>query len=109
MKYLLNGVAIAAALVIAGPTWAQAPATSGAPSAAAPAAPMAPQRHKRVPHMAGHRSGGSTADQLNGQELARIQGGGAPPPSPQPMGGVPGQPNIERGIPGAGQPSPSLR
>ena len=45
MKHLLNGVAIAAALAIAAPAWAQAPMTpggAGAPSAAAPAAPAAP-------------------------------------------------------------------
>ena len=60
MKHLLNGVAIAAALAIAAPAWAQAPMTpaaKSAPKAAAPAAapaagaPMAPmaskQRHKR--------------------------------------------------------------
>jgi hypothetical protein len=91
MKHLLNGVAIAAALVIAAPAWAQAPASSAAkaPAAAAPPAPMtgmaSPQRHKRVRHM-GHMakrgSGGSQADQLNGQELARIQGGGTAPPMP---------------------------
>jgi hypothetical protein len=92
MKHLLNGVAIAAALVIAAPVWAQAPTTGAAPAApkaAAPAAPMtgmaSPQRHKRVRHMARHGSGGSQADQLNGQELARIQGGGTAPPATPPV------------------------
>ena len=121
MKHLLNGVAIAAALAIAAPAaWAQAPMTPkaaapAAPKATAPAAPtagapMAPmaskQRHKRGPrHMA--RRGGpamSMTDQLNREELARIQSG-APPMGPG--GTLAGQPNELRGIPGAGQPSAS--
>jgi hypothetical protein len=97
MKHLLNGVAIAAALAIAAPVWAQAPMTpssSAAPkAAAAPAAGGAPtaskQRHKR---MAGHhhrmarRGGAAPADmmteQLNREELARIQGPGGAPSAP---------------------------
>jgi hypothetical protein len=89
MKHLLNGVAIAAALAIAVPAWAQAPAAApAAPAAAAPSAgaPMAPmagkQRHKRVMHrrMMSKRGGPaeSTTDQLNREELARLQGGGMP-------------------------------
>jgi len=115
MKHLLNGVAIAAALVIAAPVWAQAqtpssaspygksgqPATTSpsepaaaAPAPAAPTAPMAPMasthRHHRTPHhgtpygKAGqpkHVARNSEADRLNGEELARLQGG-APPPMP---------------------------
>ncbi|HEV2335713.1 MAG TPA: hypothetical protein VGS13_09475 [Stellaceae bacterium] len=90
MKHLLNGVAIAAALAIAAPAWAQAPAAPAAPSAAAPmaGAPMAPmagkQRHKRMMRRHMTRRGApaeSTTDQLNREELARIQGA-APPPSP---------------------------
>jgi len=117
MKHLLNGVAIAAALAIAAPAWAQAPMTpaaKSAPKAAAPAAapaagaPMAPmaskQRHKRGPKRMARRGGAvSMTDQLNREELARIQSGGAAPP----MGGVAGQPSQLRGIPGAGQPSAS--
>ena len=112
MKHLLNGVAIAAALAIAGPVWAQAPAASSPPkpAAAAPAAgapmapmagaPMAPmagkQRHKRMHRamakrgkMGGGRMGGgdTMTDQLNREELARLQGA-APPPPPQPGGGA---------------------
>ena len=121
MKHLLNGVAIAAALAIAAPAaWAQAPMTPkaaapAAPKATAPAAPtagapMAPmaskQRHKRGPrHMA--RRGGpamSMTDQLNREELARIQSGGA---ASMPQPGLAGQPNELRGTPGAGQPSAS--
>ncbi len=119
MKHLLNGVAIAAALAIAAPAaWAQAPMTPkaaapAAPKATAPAAPtagapMAPmaskQRHKRGPKRMARRGGAvSMTDQLNREELARIQSGGAAPP----MGGVAGQPSQLRGIPGAGQPSAS--
>jgi hypothetical protein len=122
MKHLLNGVAIAAALAIAAPAWAQAPMTPkaaapAAPKAAAPAAPaagapMAPMaskmRHKRgATHRMARRGGPeSTTDQLNREELARIQGGVAAP-MPPPPGGVGGQPNELQGIPGSGQPSAS--
>ncbi len=90
MKHLLNGVAIAAALVIAAPAWAQAPATPtspAAPSAAAPTAPMAPmQRHKRPMHHQRERiaktAGDAMTDQLNREELTHLQGGGAAPPPP---------------------------
>jgi hypothetical protein len=105
MKHLLNGVAIAAALAIAAPAWAQAPMTPTAPSkAAAPAAPaagapMAPmaskQRHKRGPRRMARRGGQpNMTDQLNREELARIQGGGAPampPPSSDSPYGKAGQ------------------
>jgi hypothetical protein len=119
MKHLLNGVAIAAALAIAAPAWAQAPMTpaaKSAPKAAAPAAapmaaePMKPmaskQRHKRGGTKRMAKRGGpamSMTDQLNREELARIQAGGAAPM----VGGTGGQPNQLRGIPGAGQPSAS--
>jgi hypothetical protein len=108
MKHLLNGVVIAAALAIVAPAWAQAPMTPkaaapAAPAAAAPMAPMAsPMRHKRgMKHMAKHGGAMSTTDQLNREELARIQGGGAPPAPPAATGPY-GQPNNTRGIPGAG-------
>jgi len=95
MKHLLNGVAIAAALAIAAPAWAQAPMTpsSGAPkAAAAPAAAAAPtaskQRHKRAYHHAARKGkmapGEMMTEQLNREELARLQGGGGPPPAPPP-------------------------
>ena len=100
MKHLLNGVAIAAALVIAAPAWAQAPTTTPAPAAPAAAAPAAPTakapmkpmamkqgHHRPMRHMAGrghmHRmmnAGDAMTDQLNREELARIQG--APPGAP---------------------------
>ncbi|MGH6740360.1 MAG: hypothetical protein ACREDY_15280 [Bradyrhizobium sp.] len=91
MKHLLTGVAIAAALAIAAPAFAQAPAPAGAPKAAAPMKPMKPmaskQRHHRTVrhhHMAMHHhgkmgAGDAMTEQLNREELARIQGGGMPP------------------------------
>jgi hypothetical protein len=123
MKHLLTGVAIAAALAIAAPAWAQAPAPApsnepaanapapaeaGAPKAGAPAKPMAmKQRHKRVMHHRGRVAmrrhgkvgpGDAMTEQLNREELARIQGGGAPAPGGMPM---PPEPNA-----GAGQGGP---
>jgi hypothetical protein len=91
MKHLLNGVAIAAALAIAAPVWAQAPMKPASPAApkaatapaapaaaAAPAAPAAAKVRKKRggTHMA-KRGAASTTDDLNRAELARIQGGGA--------------------------------
>ena len=108
MKHLLNGVAIAAALAIAAPAaWAQtAPMTPGAPmapaaSAAAPAAKApAAKRHRAKRHA---RSGGKVkmsrgdqmTEQLNREELARIQGAGAPPAPPPRQ--LPGPPNAGSG------------
>lgn len=112
MKHLLSGVAIAAVLAIASPVWAQAPMTpgaapaGGAPAAKAPAekapAPKAaaakqmhhrPMRHmaRRHHHMMKMSPGDQMTEQLNREELARLQGGGmAPPPQmapPPPMQG----------------------
>jgi hypothetical protein len=107
MKHLLNGVAIAAALAIAAPAWSQTPATPSPKTAAAPMAPMAPmQRHKRVPmHHMTKGSGNQMTDQLNHEELTRLQGGGAVVPPPP--AGYAGQPSPTMGIPGGGQPSAS--
>lgn len=116
MKHLLSGVAIAAALVVAAPVWAQAPtAPAAAPEAAPAAAPMAgmapmagKQRHKRMMHhmdgakhmgkMGRMSAGDAMTSQLNREELARIGGGGAMPPAPPPPGGA-----------GQGGPRPSGR
>ena len=116
MKHLLNGVTIAAALAIAAPVWAQtgapmtgapmtgAPMSPSAPAAppdatVAPAEPMATTRHHRArPHRearhAVHGTGKTSADngmteQLNREELSRIQTGGGTAPmgaAPMPMG-----------------------
>jgi hypothetical protein len=131
MKYVLSGTAVAAALVIAAPVWAQtaAPMT---PSPSAPSATSAPMgsmgshmrshRVKARHHHATRRGSASASDnvanQLNAQEAARNAGGGMGG-APGGMGGAPapayggprtapyGQPNQIYGIPGAGQPSPS--
>ena len=109
MKHLLTGVAMAAALAIAAPVWAQqnAPMTPGgnnptsgsagpfAPKAAPAPAPAAAQpmgskpmaakpMHRKsmhhVSHRRGHMSeGAQMTEQLNAQELARITGGAAAP------------------------------
>jgi hypothetical protein len=101
MKHLLNGVAIAAALAIAAPAWAQAPASpggaAGAPAAAAPAAPMAKQKHRPMRHAAKRgkkakmkaSAGDSMTEQLNREELARITGGAPAAPAATPAGRMP--------------------
>jgi hypothetical protein len=125
MKHLLTGVAIAAALAIAAPAFAQAPPTTSpdmggkkasggagrstgrvAPAAApaepaaaaAPAAPAQMHHHRPMRHMVHHHGhmgrmtgGDAMTDQLNREELARIQGAApmAPPPGPPPMQGGP--------------------
>ena len=98
MKHLLNGVAIAALFAIAAPALAQtnAPMTPASPPAkSAPAMAPAkttaatPKKPMRMRHMASRRmsqgGGDRMTEDLNRQELARITGGGAPPP----MGGQP--------------------
>ena len=90
MKHLLNGVAVAAALAVALPAWAQnAPMSPSAPKAAAPAATMpaaAPaKKHRTTRHHATSRrsrgSGDSMTQQLNREELSRLQGAAMPPPA----------------------------
>jgi hypothetical protein len=95
MKYVLSGTAIAAALVIAAPVWAQT-AAPRTPPASAPSATSAPMgsmgshtrshRVKARRHHATRRGGAGASDnianQLNAQEAARNAGGG--------MGGAPG-------------------
>jgi hypothetical protein len=130
MKHLLSGTAIAAALVIAAPVWAQTSAIPRPP--AAPTAASAPNdtmgshmrihrvkaRHRHATRRGSARASDNMANQLNAEELAKSGGGmaaaparmgGAPPP---PAYGGPttapyGQPNQLYGIPGAAQPSPS--
>jgi hypothetical protein len=125
MKHLLTGVAMAAALAIAAPAWAQTPApmtpggnnpTSGAAGPFAPkppaAAPMAPaaanpmgarggKSVKRMMHHTVHHrmnAGDQTTEQLNAQELARITGGGGAPMPAAPM--TPGGNNPTSGAAG---------
>ncbi len=96
MKHLLTGVAMAAALAIAAPVWAQSTPSSSTPPAtpAAPAKPMAAKpmtMKKPMHHMAMHHhrmsAGDQMTEQLNQQELQRIMGGGAPAPAPMTPGG----------------------
>lgn len=110
MKYLLNGVAVAAALVIAAPVWAQAPSagnavgtpgpnpggpgltpySGGAPAPAANSAMPPAHRHAHAMHHF-HRHmarkaalSGDTTAQLNREELGRIQSGNLGNPSAPP-------------------------
>jgi hypothetical protein len=100
MKHLLNGVMIAAAVAIATPALAQAPMTPGAPkappAAAAPAPsagasmaakPMKHRKHRKMVHRGGKAkasAGDKMTEQLNREELARIQGGAAAAPAAPP-------------------------
>jgi hypothetical protein len=120
MKHLLTGVAVAAALAIAAPGWAQ---NAPPPAPAMPAAPAAnsamPPMHHAVRHAhaihgfhkgMAHKAGltGDTTAQLNREELARLQTGAppsppmaAPPPPMNPSGGNSmGMPGPNAGGPG---------
>jgi hypothetical protein len=132
MKHLLSGTAIAAALVIAAPVWAQAAPMKASPTAlSARSAPMGSHmrshrvnaRHHHARRRGSARPSDHVANRLNAQEIARNSGGGmggAPAPAygggmggaPSPAYGGPttgpySQPNQLYGIPGAGQPSAS--
>ena len=97
MKHLLTGVAVAAALAIAAPVWAQNPSGGGgAPAPAATPAPAPVQSMNRMPaggratsergsrarahhrrhavQSAGKSSADTQANQLNRQELSQLQG-----------------------------------
>jgi hypothetical protein len=109
MKHLLTGVAMAAALAIAAPVWAQSTPTAPAAPPAAPSKPMSstpssstpmaskpmpmaskPMPKKPMHHMASHKGGmmsqgDQMTEQLNQQELQRIQSGSPPA---MPAGGM---------------------
>jgi hypothetical protein len=131
MKHLLTGVAVAAALAITAPLWAQNPSGGngmgmpgpnpgggggltpysggGAPAPAAAPAPAPVQSMNRMPaggratsergsgarahhrrhavQSAGKSSAGSQADQLNQQELSRLQGSNPTTMNRMPAGG----------------------
>ena len=129
MKYVLNGVAVAAALTIAAPVWAQTsaapvtPSSPAAPPSASTAVPMEPMASHR---MRGHRrtrtsqrtavrrgaarQGGANdniANQLNSQELSRV-GGSTPGMAPAPgTGPGPGMAPGMTGSPDAGYGQPN--
>ena len=102
MKHLLSGTAIAAALVIAAPVWAQRSAPTSSDMT----------MHHRVTHHRGHHHvthrmsrraspSDSMANQLNAQEAARA--GGSMPAMDMSHPNPYGQRSPTQGIPGAGQ------
>lgn len=129
MKHLLTGVAVAAALAIAAPVWAQNPSGAspnpggGGGAAPAPAENSAmPPAHHAVRHAhamhnfhkgMAHKAAltGDTTAQLNREELARLQSGA--PPSP-PMAAAPPPPmsnpsgGNSMGMPGPNAGGPGL-
>jgi hypothetical protein len=95
MKHLLSGVVAAALAVVFAPGWTQVSAANQVAAASmsdASTTSAMPPKHRsvRVHHHSaggvkmGSRSGGNTmADQLNQQELSRLQSGGSMP-APEP-------------------------
>jgi hypothetical protein len=117
MKHLLNGVAIVAALAIAVPALAQAQTAGARP--ARPKAPAmsrasvghgpiarAPRAGSRTIARASRSPSDNVANQLNGQELQRLEGGPAPAamtaprPAMEPGPRVSGSGNIRPGVSG---------
>jgi len=118
MKHLLTGVAVIAVLAISAPVWAQPANPSGrmpaggrqtseptnipsTPSASDTASATPPMHHhaRKGSHgrMAGHpQSTGRAADQLNQEELARLQAGDTSMPAAPPAPGVSGNPQLNR-------------
>jgi hypothetical protein len=110
MKHLLSGLGVAAVIAIAAPAWAQVPTTSRPPAEAvsvqvADAAVQRPararaQRPMRAPAAARAPGGGRTimaasptdhvANDLNRQELQRLQAGPPAPMMAPPPPGAPG-------------------
>ena len=103
MKYFAKALAVAAALAIAVPAWAQGPRPASgdnipAPAAGAPVSSYDPTKAGPRPSSSDYIPAspvrkarksasrkkmpltGSTAQQLNRQELARLQTGAPPPP-----------------------------
>jgi hypothetical protein len=123
MKHLLNGTAIAAALVIATAASAQGPSPSGGNAMGMPgpnpggpgltqystgqaqSSATSPATHRHARHAThakhalkrGPQLTGTNADQLNQEELARVQAGNFANPSAPPAPGM---------APMAGMPSP---
>jgi len=119
MKHLLTGVAVVAALTFSAPTWAQpaspsggnpmgmpgpnpggpglTPYTTGQPQSESTSA-MPPKHHAHHGKVAAHHRGkapqltGDTANQLNQQELARLQAGNFSNPPVEPSNPLPPPP-----------------
>lgn len=128
MKYLLSGVAIAAALAIGAPALAQnTPTAAGTPQEPAVTAPgtpqartaTAPKRHRLTAKERHHRGvarrmarrgratspGDRTANELNREELGRMQSGSTMPPPTVPTAGPSGGGYVP---PSAGTQPPSI-
>lgn len=134
MKHLLTGAAVVAALAIAAPAWAQgkgegvypnapydkpispswsrqAPSSVGVTDSTS-AVPPKHRQARKASHgkMAGHQQGksaqltGSTANQLNQEELARLQAGNFSNPAAPPGPGMAPPPGGR--MPAAGKPPP---
>jgi hypothetical protein len=97
MKHLLSGAAAAVLSVTIALGWTHNSAASQQAAASMPdasATSAAPPAHRHVhshSHAAGHHatgsarsSGNTAANQLNQQELSRLQSGGTMPPPPEP-------------------------
>jgi hypothetical protein len=94
-------------LALAAPSWAQGPVMKAASLTVAGKDSCAGMRHtakaRRIAR--GTRGGSATAsdnsaNQLNAQELSRLQGGGAPAPAPAPAPMPPGGNNPTSGTAG---------
>jgi hypothetical protein len=121
MKHLLSGTAIAAALVIAAPVWAQAAPMKPSPTAlSARSAPMGSHmrshrvdhrvnaRHHHARRRGSARPSDHVANRLNAQEIARNSGGGmGGAPAPAYGGGMGGAPAPAYGGGMGGAPAPA--
>ena len=105
MKHILSGVAIAAALALSAPAWAQGDAGGASSMPNETSATPAKHRHARTVHHMTHgrpamhtraTGGDNVANQLNEQELSRLQAGSSMAPT---MGG-PGSASSTMGGPG---------
>ncbi len=118
MKYLLSGVALAAALAISASAGAQSSGAPASPSAMPPptSSAMPPMKRAARPHHATHAktmhhgptSTTDTTAQLNRAELARVTQAAPPPPMPN----APPPPQLQggnsMGMPGPAAGGPGL-
>jgi hypothetical protein len=116
MKHFLSGVAVVATLAVSIPAWAQGNAGEAPSTSTETSAMPAKHRHVRTVHPMAHggaamhtrasqTSGNSSANQLNEQELSRLQAGTSMGPST--MGG-PGPASSTMAGPGTMSSSRSL-
>lgn len=109
MKHILTGVAIAAALALPTPAWAQGNAGGASSTSNETSAMPAKHRHARTVHHMTHgrpamharaAGGNNVANQLNEQELSRLQAGSSMALSASPTLGGPGSAPSTMGGPG---------